>query len=197
MTNQPPPSDPKLPRDADSPVELHENLVAYLDGELPETAVRDVEQQLAQNPLLRRNVEAYQKAWELLDELPQIRATEQFTTRTVASLKIETNPTAGSRTGAISINTGEVRSQQRVSQRSTGAGTTPPLAIAAWFLGLAVSAAAGYLITNRMVPRSTDRLLEDFPVIEKFDKFKDVGSLEFLKQYRDLKKGESDRVPLP
>ena len=48
-----------------------------------------------------------------------------------------------------------------------------------------------------MVPRSTDRLLEDFPVIEKFDKFKDVGSLEFLKQYRDLKKGESDRVPLP
>ena len=63
MTNQPPPSDPKLPRDADSPVELHENLVAYLDGELPETAVRDVEQQLAQNPLLRRNVEAYQKAW--------------------------------------------------------------------------------------------------------------------------------------
>ncbi|MEX1230514.1 MAG: hypothetical protein WEB58_09750 [Planctomycetaceae bacterium] len=212
VPTQPEPNSPSEPKPAADP---HENLVAYLDGELPEAAMREVEQQLAQNPVLRRDVEAFQKAWELLDELPQIRATDQFTTKTIASLKIDTLPAESAAKSAprtraassavsadelnsISIIT-DVRSVSRrvPSPRGNSGGKAKPLAIAAWFAGLALSAAAGFLVTNRLVPSPAERLLQDLPVIEKWDKFKEVGSLEFLKQYRELKMGGPHREPPP
>ncbi len=196
-----------------------ENLVAYLDGELTEPAIREVEQQLANNPTLRRNADAYQKAWELLDELPLVQATEQFTTKTVASLKIEqlsdeeVSPT-GSRVNSkpttvlpsvkstrntsatLAIQTDEKPARNRRLAASAEKQTVAAWPLATWFVGLALSAIGGYLITNRLVPSDTEILLRDYPLIKNWDKYQEAGSLEFLHQYEQFSSGRSN-MPTP
>lgn len=203
-----PPSDADLPNDAATPRHLHEHLVAYLDGELSDAAVREVEQQLARNPELRRNAEAYEKTWELLDELPQMRATDEFTTKTIASLNIKPLTSANATRAApptpvaesLAINTVETGASRVVVQPTFGsaaaASRTRFLPAAVWFAGLALSAVVGFLLTNRLVPSRSERLIRDLPVIEYWDKFEEAGSLEFLKRYRDLKqRGGTDELP--
>ena len=65
-----------------------EKLVAYLDGELPEGDAREVEQSLASDPAMRTEVEQLNRAWELLDLLPRPNASGQFSSRTLATLKV-------------------------------------------------------------------------------------------------------------
>ncbi|MFN0197313.1 MAG: anti-sigma factor family protein [Planctomycetaceae bacterium] len=197
-----------------------ENLVAYLDGELTEPAIREVEQQLAKNPTLRRNADAYQKAWELLDELPLVQATEQFTTKTVTSIKVDQLPRdavtsvgteAGSQnTSALpTVRTGQTRESSvnltiplggktAVNSRLTSSREPQPISawpLATWFLGLALSAVGGYLITNRIVPSDAEMLLQDYPLIKNWDKYQEAGSLEFLYRYKTMPSGPGEMPP--
>ncbi len=55
----------------DRPVDdLDEQLVAYLDGELPPDEIREVEKRLASDAALRSRLRQLQNGWDLLDELP-------------------------------------------------------------------------------------------------------------------------------
>jgi hypothetical protein len=58
-------------------------LVAYLDGELPKSAVRALEAKLTTNPHLRAEVETLRKTWELLDHLPKPEPSPDFASRTL------------------------------------------------------------------------------------------------------------------
>ena len=51
--------------------EERDNLVAYLDGELDEAAVRSLEARLARDPQARQELEALKRSWEMLDYLPR------------------------------------------------------------------------------------------------------------------------------
>ncbi len=56
----------------DQPVDaIDEQLVAYLDGELPPDDVRELERRLGGDSILRQRLRELQNGWELLDELPQ------------------------------------------------------------------------------------------------------------------------------
>ena len=59
-------------------------LVAYLDGELDEDAVRQVEARISQDPTVRAEVESMKRTWELLDYLPRAEPSPTFTHRTVS-----------------------------------------------------------------------------------------------------------------
>jgi anti-sigma factor RsiW len=65
---------------------LEEELVAYLDGELPEEEARLIEQRLANDPDLRRRALLLKKTYDLLDYLPQPVVSENFTTRTLEKI---------------------------------------------------------------------------------------------------------------
>ncbi len=65
------------------------NLVAYLDGELNDAQTRAIATKLTQSLTARKEVEALQKTWELLDLLPRPKASEDFTART---LSVATQP---------------------------------------------------------------------------------------------------------
>src|SRR5277367_6081793 len=60
------------------------NLVAYLDGELNDAQARSIATKLTQSLTARREVEALQKTWEMLDLLPRPKASEDFTARTLS-----------------------------------------------------------------------------------------------------------------
>src|SRR5262245_64983731 len=61
-----------------------DELTAYLDGELDESAAAAVEEKLRDDPALRREAETLKRTWELLDFLPQPEPSTDFASRTMS-----------------------------------------------------------------------------------------------------------------
>jgi anti-sigma factor RsiW len=61
-------------------------LVAYLDGELPEQDADRVERMLQANALLRRDAECLDRTWQLLDSLESATASGEFTQKTLSTI---------------------------------------------------------------------------------------------------------------
>ena len=64
-----------------------ENLIAYLDGELTDEAAASVEKTLAEQVAARQEVEKLTRTWELLDLLPEGRASHGFTEKTLTAVR--------------------------------------------------------------------------------------------------------------
>jgi anti-sigma factor RsiW len=60
-----------------------EDLVAYLDGELAGDDARAIEGRLSCDTTVRKEAEALQQAWDLLDYLPRPEVSPNFTHRTL------------------------------------------------------------------------------------------------------------------
>ena len=67
---------------------------------------------------------------------------------------------------------------------------------AAWLAVLAASSFAGYTLTSRWIPDESDDLLRNLEVVEKLDLYRNVESLDFLKQL-DERIGSFDARPTP
>jgi anti-sigma factor RsiW len=63
------------------------DLVAYVDGELPEGHARIISTKLTKSATARREVEMLQKTWEMLDYLPRPQVTEHFSEKTVSHIR--------------------------------------------------------------------------------------------------------------
>ncbi|MCS7021358.1 MAG: hypothetical protein NZU63_05985 [Gemmataceae bacterium] len=92
--SKPVPGAPLPSDDADPLDPLDEELVAYLDGELPEEQARQIEQRLAADPQLRRRAILLKKTYELLDYLPRPEASPDFATRTLEKIPASPRSTA-------------------------------------------------------------------------------------------------------
>ena len=144
------------------------DLVAYIDGELPETHSRSIATKLTQSATARQEVEMLEKTWDLLDYLPLPRVPEQFSQKTISRI-------------------------QRLELR----GSLWEPTVAAWtaLLGRAmvylVTAATffglGYAATRWVWPDPTERLVRDLTLAEHLDEYLEVGSFEFLSQLADSK----------
>ena len=62
------------------------NLVAYLDGELSEQDMQELDEVLLQDPSARASVEQLRQTWDLLDVLPRPSVTEEFSAQTLATV---------------------------------------------------------------------------------------------------------------
>ncbi|MFK7770216.1 MAG: anti-sigma factor [Mariniblastus sp.] len=60
-----------------------EELTAYLDGELDQTAVQKIEQRLGEDPNFLAEMQALQKTWDFLDQLPDVEPSASFTKTTM------------------------------------------------------------------------------------------------------------------
>ena len=69
-----------------------EDLVAYLDGELPDEQVQQIDHIIARSEVARHEVEALARTWELLDILPPAKASDDFANKTMTNLKIMEQP---------------------------------------------------------------------------------------------------------
>jgi anti-sigma factor RsiW len=67
-------------------------LVAYLDGELDDSATQIIETKIATNPDVRAELDALKQAWGLLDFLPKASPSPNFTNRTLERLTLEALP---------------------------------------------------------------------------------------------------------
>jgi anti-sigma factor RsiW len=147
--------------------EQRENLAAYLDGELDDAATQEIEQVLASSEVARHEVDMLSRTWDMLSTLPTHKASEEFTQKTVTSLRAIENPVRSATSQAVA--------------RSTRRGGV----LAMWAALLVVCGLVGFQATNRWIPNDSEQLLDDYPIIENLDKYSEVGSIEFLRVLKD------------
>ena len=68
------------------------NLIAYLDGELPEPTAKEIEHVLSRSPTVQHDVEMLSRTWDLLDQLPRLTGSSDLTTRMVSVVKAADEP---------------------------------------------------------------------------------------------------------
>jgi len=140
---------------------LEERLVAYLDGELDAQESRAVEELLSRDPQARETLERLERAWHLLDALPRSEVGDQFTQSTLEMVT--------------------VAAEDEVRREAAG---QPRRRIRRWLLGMsgaAAAALAGYLAAAAWTPDPNRVLLEDLPVIEDLDEYRQIDDIEFLR----------------
>ncbi len=144
--------------------EQRENLTAYLDGELDEAATQDIEQVLAASEVARHEVDMLSRTWDLLNVLPTHKASEEFTQKTMSNLR------AAEHAGPSAA--GEI--VYRHARRGA--------VLALWAGVLGLCGYASFLAANHWIPNESEQLLDDYDVISNFDKYSEVGDIEFLKE---------------
>jgi anti-sigma factor RsiW len=162
---------------AEKPAESPENFVAYLDGELNEDAARKIERTLSESAEVRKKVDQLARTWDMLDCLPNTRASEQFTHRTMSSIQV-----------AIS--------DQQIARRWWVGKARQIKTVFGWSAGLVVAAAVGFFITNRWLPTESDRLIQELPIVENLDRYSEIGRVDYLKQLQQsglFNDGPSDK----
>lgn len=141
---------------------LDEELIAYLDGELPSDQARRLERRLADEPLLRTRLHELQRTWEMLDSLPKARPTLEFTTSTLSMVALTTEQ------------------EVSLSERATH------LRRIAWWVGggmvTAAAAVVAFVMTQAQLQAPNRELAQDLPVIERLDQYRYVDNLDFLQQ---------------
>jgi anti-sigma factor RsiW len=142
------------------------DLVAYLDGELDEAQSRAIATKLTHSLTARREIEALEKTWELLEYLPRAQAPEDFTSRTLTE-----------------VHQWELRGErlesavQHAAQRLIKGGV--------WVLGALLALGLGYAATRWAWPDPTSRLGRDLSIAEHLDEYRDVGTMQFLDRLAD------------
>ncbi len=137
------------------------NFVAYLDGELNEEETRGIEQLLASNEVARHDMESLATAWELLDDLPRPNAPKDFAEKTIATLKMEEQQTP--------------LQEQAWFQKATQIGGLVAGVAVVLFCGV-----AGFLVARSVPPSRADAMLQEYPLLEHFDSYREISSADFL-----------------
>ena len=151
------------------------DLVAYVDGELPESHSRVISTKLTQSATARREVEMLQKTWELLDYLPLPQATGEFSEKTVSQIR-------------------RLELRDRSWEPAVAAWSARVARIMAYLLVGAAFLGVGFALTRWVWPDPTTRLVRDLTLAEHLDEYLEVGSFEFLSQLADSKAfGDDDR----
>jgi anti-sigma factor RsiW len=144
------------------------NLVAYLDGELPEPTAKEIEQVLSKSPTVQHDVDMLSRTWDLLDQLPRLTGSGDLTERMVVQVKAADEPESIWSTSWL----------ERIPKEPLRRGGI----LATWAIGLSLAGAAGFFVANRMIPDPSEQLLRNLPVIEKLDLYSNVESIEFLRE---------------
>lgn len=142
--------------------EQRENLVAYLDGELDEAATQNVEQVLAESVVARHDVDMLSRTWDLMNVLPGVKASEEFTRKTLSSIRAAESPR------------GSLFDHPLTKNISRG------VALAIWSVLLVGAGMLGFQAV-RLVPNHAETLLDNFEVISNLDDYAEIGDVEFLK----------------
>lgn len=149
------------------------DLVAYVDGELPDARSRVITTKLTMSATARREVEMLRKTWELLDHLPRPEAPEEFASKTVS----------------------HIRQAELVGSRwepALSAWSTRAVHILVYVLIGAASLGLGYALARWTWPDPTRRLVRDLTLAEHLDEYLEVGNFDFLGELAESREFSSD-----
>jgi hypothetical protein len=139
-----------------------EELVAYLDGELPPDECRRVEERLGADAAYRQQLRDLDQAWEALDALPTRRANDDFarTTMELVTVAAQADATAVTATAAGA-------NRRRM----------------AWFTAAGLAGALmGFVLAWLLLPSENRALLQDLPVIRRAETLRQIENVDFLRR---------------
>lgn len=154
-----------MTNDSPRPEPRDEELVAYLDGELPADQAREFEQRIAAEPALRRRLNELERTWDMLDVLPRSEPTEVFTRST------------------IELVLGDAIREQRMAVRWR---IRRWLAAAAMVLVPLLLGAATFLLIRYWQTSAFRALERDLPVIQNAEFYQRVPGINFLEDLEQI-----------
>lgn len=155
-----------------------EDLTAYLDGELDEKRAAQIELKITRSEHARREVEILSRTWDMLGLLPETNVSGEFSRKTMAIAQQSEEPLLDRAQNLI-------RWGKRIA------------CLSGWGVALCLAASFGYQITNQLIPDESRVLVEELPIIENLDHYREVGDVDFLKQLQSsgLFQQEAEHVP--
>lgn len=138
-----------------------EQLISYLDGELPTDEAHLLETRLSDDPELRRRLNQHQQAWDLLDALPLTNVDDNFTRSTVEMVAVSASA--------------EVNQQTEATSRGHRLK---------WWIAAEVLIAAalvGFIAVRLVVTAPNRQLVDDLRVLEELDAYRYAEDVEFLR----------------
>lgn len=149
-------------------------IVSYLDGELDDETMNQVETNLVQDPSLREYADRLDRTWHLLDSLEEVSADQSFTQETLATVSAE----ALQQTQAAPAEPHPVRSFLRLAMTQKAAS---------WILIGCLATGVGLVVSreaNRRVPKSDERILENLQMLKNFELYDTVPDLDAFRKLK-------------
>src|SRR6478609_4213087 len=139
-----------------------DEIVAYLDGELPPQDCRRVESQLATDEEFRQEMHELDRAWDALDVLPESTVDDGFarTTIELACVAAEADLTDHAAEA-------KVANRQRMWR---------------WIAAGVAASIFGFLAGSALVPHRNGELLADLPAIHQLNVLPYVENVDFLRR---------------
>lgn len=142
-----------------------ERLIAYLDGELDTDTSRDVEQQLASNVAVRERLHELERAWDVLNELPESDVSPQFANTTLEM----------------------IAQTAEKEQRGNDSWLLAPRTRCIFTAGLILLIAfgLGFLLSSNRGRAANEQLVNELPILDELDAYRRADNIEFLRMLRD------------
>ena len=141
--------------------QLDERLVAYLDGELDAEGAQLVEDLLSSNAEARRRLQLLDRAWRMLDTLDTDGPGDAFTRSTLEMVALAAEQEVDREAAA---------SPRRRRRRQMAFGG-----------GALAAVAAGFAAVALLIPDPNRNLLDDLPLLENLDEYRQIDNVEFLR----------------
>ncbi|MEN6459486.1 MAG: hypothetical protein ABFC63_11215 [Thermoguttaceae bacterium] len=141
--------------------EPDEPLVAYLDGELDAESVRRIEALLATDPAMQSRLQSLERVWNVLNELDAAPVGDPFTQSTLEMVALAARDDLD-------------------HERAAAPRRRRPLV----FVAVLAAAVAGFGTAAFWIPDRNRQLLDELPVLEAMDDFRQVESIDFLRLLR-------------
>lgn len=152
-------------------------IVGYLDGELDDTQMNEVEQGLINDPDMRSHADILSRTWSMLDSLEEVSASKQFTEATLATISAQ------------------AADDEPVTSRSPLARVAEFLAkhkVIPFFVVGVVGALVGLQLTqsafqrkqNTREARAYQLMNESFELLRNYDRYSVLPDVEHLRQLK-------------
>jgi anti-sigma factor RsiW len=149
-------------------------LVAYLDAELDDAQMNEVEVRLLKDPQLRTLADDLERTWGLLDSLEEVTASSQFTQQTLATVSSESlQAEAASNQKPAAKSFTRFLSDSRFRQA------------AAWFVAGIAGTLLGLIVSRSLQQdvASPDRMiLQNLDLLQRYPRYLPVPNTEQLEQ---------------
>ncbi len=167
-------SDPVIDN-SDEPIDDQlTEVVSYLDAELNDTGMNEVEMRLVKDASLREFADSLDRTWRLLDSLEEVSASDEFTQKTMDSIATE------------ALQDSPTTEEKTVSPlRSLADGVRQTRAIP-WFVTGLVGALVGMTVSQRLQERrdpGTDTaILQNLELLKQYPRLRVLPDVESLRQ---------------
>jgi hypothetical protein len=139
-----------------------DELVAYLDGELPQDECRRVEERLAGDADYRQQLRDLDQAWEALDSLPATNVDDQFARTTIEMVAVD--------------------AEREATQQAVQSAATARKRYWLWTAAGLAAAGIGFAATRMLLSDANHALIDDLHLIQQVDVLSQIESVDFLQR---------------